>query len=350
MGDNVTVDQLNKTFETLRLAVPLMIQYGIPATGENYWVWYRYVSGQDNQLKQTIEKMIEEKEEFTKEKNDALFTQFCQHHDEGELQKIREDLKKVLESLFKQTQELTGQAEEYDTFVSSSIAGLKEISTVQEIRNVVDQITTRTKTLAKFGKAMRFRLEASLEALSTTKKDFEQVKVEASLDFLTGVPNRKSFFETLAVCCQDASHCHENLSLLFVDVDHFKKFNDQFGHLLGDEVLKFVASKIQNSIRKTDFVGRFGGEEFAVIMPHTSIEAAQMTAERIRSRFAQSPLKTSGSSRQLGVITVSVGVALYRWDELAEDFVNRADQALYLAKSNGRNCVATDALDLARTG
>jgi diguanylate cyclase len=346
----MTNDKIDRTYEIMRQAVPLMVKHRIPVTGENYAVWYKYVSGTDEDLRRAIEALVDGKAEFTEEQNAALFGQFCQKGDERELQKIREDLKVVMDSLIGQTHELTGQAEQCDSYLCESVAILKETSTIQEIRNVVDQIAVRTKTLAKFGKAMKYRLEASLEALSTMKEDFEHVKTEAAIDYLTGLSNRKTFFETLSLSCKDASRHGGALSLLFVDVDHFKRVNDQFGHLIGDEVLKFVAAKIRDTVRQTDFVGRYGGEEFAVIMPRASLDTAQIVAERIRSRFAQSQLKATGTSQHLGVITVSVGVAQYHRGEAAEELVDRADKALYLAKSSGRNCVATDGVDIACTG
>jgi diguanylate cyclase len=343
------MSSLEETYGILRQAVPLMLRHSIPATEDNYCVWYKYVAGADDELKQTIDTMIASSAGFDEEKNRGLYDRFCLRGDEGELRRIRDDLVTVLKNLLDQTEELTGQAEQYDSCLSRSLAKLSETSTVEEIRQVVNEVIERTKTLAKYGRAVRHRLEATIEALSVSEEDLLRAKAEATLDFLTGVPNRRAFLERLSGLIKEASRTGVDLCLLFVDIDHFKNFNDEFGHLLGDEVLKFVASKTRETIRETDFVARFGGEEFSIIMPRTPLAAAGLVAERIRTRFAQSTLKTANTSRSLGMITVSVGVARYRPGESPEEFVDRADQALYLAKTGGRNRVVVDVEDMAES-
>jgi diguanylate cyclase len=341
--------KLEETYEILRLAVPLMLRHGIPATEDNYCVWYKYVSGVDEELKQTIDAMIASGESFGEEKNKTLFDQYCLKGDKDELKRIRDDLVTVLKSLLDQTKELTGQAEQYDSCLSTTVAKLNDVSTVNEIRDVVDEVMKHTKNLAKYGRAVRHRLEATIDALSVSEEDLLKAKAEATLDFLTGVPNRRAFFERLFTLTRESARNQTDLCLLFVDIDHFKNFNDEFGHLLGDEVLKFVGSKTRETIRETDFVARFGGEEFAIIMPRTPVTAAGLVAERIRTRFALSTLKTANTSKNLGMITVSVGVARYRFGEPPEEFVDRADRALYAAKTSGRNRVSIDEDDLAES-
>jgi len=121
-----------------------------------------------------------------------------------------------------------------------------------------------------------------------------------------------------------------------------KNFNDMYGHMVGDQVLKFVTKKLKEMVKGRDFLARFGGEEFAVILPRTSLPGAKTLAENIRAFFAQAKLKSTATSGKLGGITVSIGAACYRSGEPLEDFIDRSDQALYLAKDTGRNCVATE--------
>jgi diguanylate cyclase len=130
--------------------------------------------------------------------------------------------------------------------------------------------------------------------------------------------------------------------LLLIDIDHFKTFNDKFGHIVGDEVLRFVTKKIKDMIKEGDFLARFGGEEFAVILPRTSLSDAETVAESNRLFFTEAKLKSTTSSKSLGGITISIGVASYRPGESLEDFLDRSDKALYLAKDTGRNRVATE--------
>jgi diguanylate cyclase len=319
-----------------------MARHEIPITPNNYTVWYRYVSKADAELCKTISTMIDRREKFSDKKNRELYAKFCEDKTDVELKKIREDLQQILVIVFRQVTELTGQADEYEEFVSESINKLSDEASVQEIKNVVGKIINKTKALGSYGKNLQHQLKETTSALETLKKDFERAKSEALVDFLTGVPNRKAFDDTLAKLTGNAVSGGKDLSLLMIDIDHFKKFNDEHGHMLGDKVLKFVAQKIRDLVRGRDFVARFGGEEFAVLLSQTSLDGARVVAEGIRSYFAQSPLKGSATSRNLGTITVSIGVACYRPGEAPEELISRSDEALYSAKKHGRNRVTSE--------
>jgi diguanylate cyclase len=329
----------------IRLVLPLMSQLNIPITPRNYSVWYKYVSASDNELSSTIDAMRENGEEFSEEKNETLYWRFCAEKGESELKKFQEDLKQILLTVFKEVTELTGQAQEYELLVTNSVNSLSEDASVQDIKNVISKISNETKTLGKYVKGMQHKLKETSETLEAIKKDFEHVKTEASVDFLTGVPNRKTFDNRLTACISEA--LAGNLSLLMIDIDHFKRFNDEHGHLVGDEVLKFTARKVKEIVKGKDFLARFGGEEFAVILPQTHLAGAKVVAENIRSFFAKATLEVKGTSKKLGTITVSVGAACYRPDETSEEFIKRSDQALYFAKNTGRNRVATEADSIA---
>jgi diguanylate cyclase len=325
----------------IRLALPLMSKQSIPITPRNYSVWYMYVSGANGELNATVDAMLRNEEEFTEERNDALYRRFCVERDETELRKVREDLQQVLRTILKEVTDLTGQTEEYESFVSHSVNTLSEDASIQEIKNVISEIIDKTRTLGTFGKTIQHKLKETTEALEELKRDFEQVKTEVFEDFLTGIANRKAFDNTLAGCIGEAESGSKDLSLLLIDIDDFKKFNDEFGHLTGDEVLKFVARKIREMVKGRDFVGRFGGEEFGVILPKTGLVGAAALAENIRSLFAETPLQTATAGKYLGMVAVSIGVACLRPGESSEEFVHRCDQALYAAKKAGKNRVVT---------
>jgi diguanylate cyclase len=196
--------------------------------------------------------------------------------------------------------------------------------------------------LGSFGKTVQTKLAETTDVLEALKKDIEQVKTEALVDFLTGAPNRKAFDQALTECISEATSDEKNLALLMIDIDHFKRFNDEYGHLIGDYVLKFVVKKIKEMVKGRDFLARFGGEEFAVILPQTPLVGAKTVAENIRSYFAQATLKEIATLRNLGKISVSIGAACYCLDESPETFITRCDRALYSAKNAGRNRVATE--------
>ncbi|NOZ33626.1 MAG: GGDEF domain-containing protein, partial [Alphaproteobacteria bacterium] len=156
-------------------------------------------------------------------------------------------------------------------------------------------------------------------------------------DALTRIANRKCFDERLAREMGIAGRDNTPLTLVMMDIDHFKRFNDTYGHLTGDQVLKLVASTIKSSTRSTDLAARYGGEEFAIIVPACSLEGAVQIAEKVREAVQAKELLKRSTNEKLGRITISGGVAQWRNGESTSEFIERADIALYQAKSNGRN-------------
>lgn len=175
----------------------------------------------------------------------------------------------------------------------------------------------------------------------TERKEREHLLYhQATRDALTGLLNRGHFVELAGTEIARAQRFGEPLALIMVDIDHFKHVNDRHGHLVGDEVLTLLAQRLQASARRTDYVGRIGGEEFAVLLPRASLEAALRGATRLHADVGASPFPTSAGALPL---TVSVGVAMLRpgMNDFS-DLLRSADVALYRAKSEGRNCIRSD--------
>ena len=340
MNDKKSVEELHNY---VRLALPLMSKHNIPVTPRNYAVWYEYVSGSNNELCSTIDTMLEKNEVFSEEQNEILYRKFCAEKDENELRKLKEDLQQVLVSVISEVSDLSGQTEKYETLISKSVDQLSEEASTEKIKNVVGEIIDETKSIGSFGKSLQDKLKETTEELEALQKEFEQAKTASLVDFLTGVANRKAFDETLAKYTSEASSDNNDLCLLLIDIDHFKKFNDEYGHIVGDEVLKFVTKKTKELVRGRDFLARFGGEEFVVILPQTPLSGAKTVGENIRSFFSEAKLTAVATSKELGKVTVSIGAALYRPGEPVDTFIDRSDQALYFAKNNGRNRVVTEA-------
>jgi diguanylate cyclase (GGDEF)-like protein/PAS domain S-box-containing protein len=169
--------------------------------------------------------------------------------------------------------------------------------------------------------------------------EYEKLKQDAYLDPLTAVGNRRYGEMTLATRMFDL-HTHDiPFGVLFMDIDHFKRFNDQYGHRTGDDVLVMVARSIALSLRKMDVVARWGGEEFIVILPGATGVIIKALSERIRLLIENSFISAGNSKLQ---VTVSIGATMSRIDDTAEIVVSRADRLMYLSKSRGRNQVTED--------
>ena len=196
---------------------------------------------------------------------------------------------------------------------------------------ILDLDFEKLKLNAKTGSDIKL-VEKIKQKISVERKLLQDL---AFKDGLTGVFNRRYFDIELKRSLNIARRHQRKISLMLIDIDHFKKFNDHFGHQVGDDVLKWVASAIGNLIRDTDIVARYGGEELAVILDESDSVAANIVAEKIRS-FIQERSATSFPSE----VTVSIGIAEYPLDALdTESIISAADIALYKSKDSGRNRV-----------
>jgi len=184
----------------------------------------------------------------------------------------------------------------------------------------------------------KFSILAHQFALALRRlKLYKDIEVLAITDSLTGVCTRRYFMDRFEEEIKRSSVRKCNLAFLMIDADHFKLINDQHGHLAGDQVLKEISNIIQENVREIDIVGRFGGEEFCVVLPDTDTEGARFVAERIRKSAEKRLIKAYDSTLR---VTLSIGLAIYPSDgKLVDEIIDKADWALYRAKSEGRNCV-----------
>ena len=183
------------------------------------------------------------------------------------------------------------------------------------------------------------RLRNNNSAVSESKRLQQLYKRHAATDELTGLYNRRWLMNLLKRQVTRSSMNQKPLSVIMVDVDHFKTFNDEFGHIAGDHALYAVAQTMLNIVRPTDMVGRYGGEEFAVMLPDTDIKGAHIAAERIRQAVSEAVIVMSDQSI-LPSVTISLGVAQMRPFETLEALIEASDAALYRAKKLGRNRVS----------
>lgn len=182
---------------------------------------------------------------------------------------------------------------------------------------------------------------AKWRQIQQAKADQEKLERLANLDSLTGLYNRRVILHRLNERIKYVRRYGEELSLIMLDIDHFKKVNDQYGHLIGDGVLEEIAVLVQRNIRGTDDVGRYGGEEFIIILLKTGLSSAVDVAERVRKTIEAVEMKDSEGN--VFSVTVSEGVSSYKRAEDERSLISRADDALYRAKENGRNRVEASA-------
>lgn len=327
-------------------ALKSMQSHGIAPTPENYSVWFHYALGDNSELNHEIGTIISNNLGFTKENNSYLYHKYIiSNRNQKVLDDATANAQKILVEALRIVNDFSGETKSYNHDTDQYLENIaKEFGDNPDVKNVFKELIDATAKLRASGENISHKLEESTREINHLRKDLQQVTVEAQRDFLTGVYNRKSFERLIDEQMMISKENNLELCLLMIDVDHFKQFNDKFGHLLGDEVLKIVARTLTDTIKGRDVVARFGGEEFVVFLPETPIEGGVKVAEMIRTSIAGKALKRRDTGETFGSITVSLGVSRFRPEsDTLLTLIKRADDALYSSKHNGRNRVTREA-------
>jgi diguanylate cyclase len=325
-------------------AMELMAAHDVPPTPENYAVWYTYCLGNNPALSRSLDILITNKTPFTPDRNAEIYQEFF---DTRAYAQAVESTGAQLAAALGRVQELmerTGRdTSAYGTRMSDLSGTLDdETQTLAQIRETVAEMVRETRAILAKNERLEQRLKESKDEVTALRRDLESVRRDALTDALTGAANRKQFDQRLRDASATAMENGEPLALILLDIDHFKKFNDQFGHEMGDEVLKLVARHLIDHVKGRDLPARFGGEEFAVILPETPLKHAHTLADRIRDDLANRRVTNRATHEIYDRVTVSAGVAAYRFGEPLDRLVRRVDAALYAAKRAGRNCVRAE--------
>ncbi len=334
----------DKEFERTIVAGETAIGYlkynETPAIPRYYELWFTYAIGHNRELSQAIKKVLQDKSKLTIEDTEDLYDTFLSARQVkervGEVgAQITTELKDVM-SLITELSNSTGTYGESLKNIASKITG---VDSKDQLTNLIKALANATVEMAEKTEKQEDKLKESYEQIHELNHILEEIRVESMTDQLTNLANRKRFEEFLAQSMADANITEENLCLLIIDIDHFKKFNDTYGHQTGDQVLCLVAKTLQSHAGIQHLVSRYGGEEFTVVLPSTSIEEAHELANIMRASVQDKELYQKSTNETLGHITISGGIARYVAGETKESFIERADKALYLAKDAGRNII-----------
>lgn len=346
-----TAEQEQRSLDWARKALAIMESRGIEPKPENFAVWFRYCSGQYPELKRTLDALMQKGIPFTDERNTEIFEQFFGVRiDEDFLSdatlKLEEELKRVLNVIGDADSDRAQYGEALSTFsgfLDTNQQGLPDL------RAALTGMLKATRAMERQGRKLEDRLNTSAQQIQGLKEDLRELQHEVMTDALTGISNRRRFDQDLRVAAMDAMEEGHGLCLLMIDIDHFKSFNDDYGHQIGDQVLRLVARILTDCVRGQDITARYGGEEFSVVLHRTNLNNAAKVADHIRERVSSKKVINRMTNEDLGKITVSIGVSQFIYGEPLDDFIQRADASLYLAKQNGRDRVVSE-VELEKSG
>ncbi|WP_374634278.1 diguanylate cyclase [Ferrovibrio sp.] len=345
-------EDMQRAAENAHAAVASMAKYALPPIPVHYTVWYEYHIARNGALVSAVDALIDKGEVAPQAVQDIYAKHFT-----TERRNNQQEMAERLERAIDQVRKLLGSAESNTRAYGDSLerfsdelgdaagqgevaGGLEQTST--DITSLIGSILEETRDMQQRNSALESKLAETNAEVAQLRESFEQVRREAMTDMLTGLANRKSFADALHRMTAMARDGGTPLSLLMLDIDHFKRFNDIHGHQTGDTVLQLVGRMLADNTKGQDIAARYGGEEFAVLLPMTGLEQAEGLAETIRRSIAGRKLVKRSSGEDIGRIGISVGVAQFNPGESLEEFVLRADKALYVAKSAGRGRVVAD--------
>ncbi len=321
-------------------AIGILKRSGIPAYPKFYDLFYTYASGTNFELNRKLNEKFASGICPDLQFVEALYSEFLSSKGvEDRLSAVTDEILGTIAKVHTTIDSAKSNSDNYSEMLDNVIGDLSEQSDQKAISQLTIKLIKMTKEMQHANEKLKDELATAKSNISSLKDEVDQVRQEALRDPLTKIDNRKSFDRFLANAVTNAEESGEPLSLVMIDIDHFKKFNDLWGHQTGDQVLRLVGSTLRSGTRESDLAARYGGEEFALVLPDTNLEHAIKVAEKIRNIIKDRKLYKRSTNENLGRITISAGVATFRSGDSSESLVERADRCLYAAKHNGRNRV-----------
>jgi diguanylate cyclase len=337
------LDEHERTMAFAEVALGQIKSLRQTAVPRNYEIWYVYATGYNAPLNKIINETLARNGKLSEADLEQIYETYLSHIKASDrIDKVGARVIGEIDDVMALITEALGMSESYDAKLAGATEKLRNAKSRDQLKAIIDGLVKSTREMRDTNKALESRLSLSKVEISNLQHSLEAIRAESLTDPLTGLGNRKYFDRSIEMAVRTALANGEPLSLLMFDIDHFKSFNDSYGHLTGDQVLRLVAMSLKQTIKGQDITARYGGEEFAVVLPNTGLRQALTVADHIRRAVMAKELKKKSTGEILGRVTISVGVAMLKPDDDTDSLIERADGCLYVAKRNGRNRVVCE--------
>ncbi|KAA2235352.1 GGDEF domain-containing protein [Salinarimonas soli] len=334
---------VERTHAIAERALELMRTYGASASPRSYEVWYTYVTGERPAMNDALKRVVTERGTITEAEVEALHAAHVSpQRFTAEAEKTSASVIVEIDDVMEMIDLALGSTERYGESLQAMSAEVSGGVDRKRVREILEALVVATKDVSATNRTLEARLKETRGEIESLRETLESVRIETLTDPLTGIANRKHFEEMLVKSIDQSIVEQAPLSLIVIDIDHFKRFNDTYGHLTGDQVLRLVSMTMREQIKTKATLARFGGEEFGIILPHTNLEGALTAAERVRVSVMGRELVKRSTGESLGKVTVSLGVATLRRGDTSVSMLERADQCMFASKRGGRNRTTTD--------
>jgi diguanylate cyclase len=320
----------------LKQAVPLMVRHNIPPNPVHYALWYTYSKGLDPELNRHLDRVVRDFDGCPPESATRLFREYIIR---DELEDARAEQHQVISLVDGMERDISRSVQGSQNFQNRLGQCLEMLDepVSDRLPGILNELQQSTRVMQSQQEHFLGQLQSAQNEIKTLRDKLERAQRAATVDGLTELLNRTAFTRLLQQALGKASRA---VALVMLDIDHFKQFNDQYGHPLGDRVLQHVGQVLRGALPPDAFAGRYGGEEFCVVLEGCAdLATARAFAEHLRLKVQSLRIKARGTDTVLDTITASFGVAYAQPDDNLESLVTRADDGLYEAKRNGRNQV-----------
>ena len=331
-------DDLVSAADNLKKAVPHMVKNKIPANPVNYTLWYHYVANDMPSLNKELDETLAESGGLSADRSQELYHYYFITEHLRDHQDTLEGITELTAHLLDHIGQSMDGSESFGKDLTDNIERIKQASTAEDITPILESVISTSENMRAVNDSFQDNMKKATEEINELREQLEQAEKHAYIDQLTQLYNRHAFDQQLGQLLETETVA-ENVCIILTDLDHFKSFNDDYGHVIGDRVLTTLGKLILDHCPEKAIGARYGGEEFVIIVKDSDTDEAFKIADDLRKKVEQLRVKMKNSDKVLDNITSSFGIARYRPGENAETFIDRADKALYSAKQNGRNRV-----------
>lgn len=332
--------QLKESALKLKKAIPLMLKHQIPTTPTNYALWYAYVDEKSPKLNQHLDDLIRQYNTCPPSHSARLYQEYLTDPAAINVVDMRLNLDAMVTELSQSLKDTNHDASQFHHKISKNYDKLNKIEnegfSIEEVLAVVKGLVRDSNEIRVSAQHFTAQLAKAQSEIDALKQQLKQSEHDMHYDALTGSLNRRAFDNDLKGILEQQP---QGLCLIIADIDHFKVFNDTYGHQLGDQVLKAVTKRLTEGCKDGTKLYRFGGEEFALIVPKSQLRRARQLAESMRRSLEKLTLKDRRKGETINNISASFGVAEYQVNDSHGTLIDRADSQLYQAKNLGRNRV-----------
>jgi diguanylate cyclase len=337
----------NITPEIASDVVSEMQSLNLPISAKSYHVWFGHRVGWYPDMVLEIERALAHNKEIDEDFCEALYTKYIATDGHATaLLEAQDSARLLIESVLDNVEGSCGATSDYNGELNHFVERLGKAANVGDVRDIVKELIVQTSNMANTSGDLELNLKQAKNDIGKLKAEMIQLERENLTDPMTGMNNRKALDRHFDICFEKFRTTGERFCVLMLDVDHFKSFNDNYGHDVGDAVLRNVSTTLSDSGHPSAIPHRYGGEEFCLLVGACTIEDAIALGDDIRLRIAGRQLKIARTDEKITPITISVGVASVLENDTPQSILQRADKALYLAKHAGRNNVKCES-DLA---